>query len=166
MTVEGPAFPKWGLEGRGLDGAWPGGSKQVLTPGRHPAPAGTMDSEAFQHARDLLDLNFQCELAAGGMGRAWERGRGGDAVLTVPPIYPLSTGHEAHGPEADGAGHGGRQGGRANQAAGVAVVRLASPRWHAGWSPFQGEPGEPTDPKPACLHVLGEVWISKVCKAI
>ncbi|GAB1291653.1 RelA-associated inhibitor [Apodemus speciosus] len=25
----------------------------------HPAPAGTMDSEAFQHARDLLDLNFQ-----------------------------------------------------------------------------------------------------------
>ncbi|XP_027622997.1 relA-associated inhibitor, partial [Tupaia chinensis] len=26
---------------------------------RSPAPAGTMDSEAFQSARDLLDLNFQ-----------------------------------------------------------------------------------------------------------
>jgi hypothetical protein len=31
-----------------------------------------MDSEAFQSARDLLDLNFQCER---GRGRGW-RGRG------------------------------------------------------------------------------------------
>lgn len=32
------------------------------TPRRSPASAGTMDSEAFQSTRDLLDLNFQCEL--------------------------------------------------------------------------------------------------------
>lgn len=64
MTVEVPAF-----SGEGSGGAWPEGS--VLTPDRHPAPAGTMDSEAFQHARDLLDLNFQCELAAGWKGRTW-----------------------------------------------------------------------------------------------
>lgn len=31
-------------------------------PCRRPASAGTMDSEAFQSTRDLLDLNFQCEL--------------------------------------------------------------------------------------------------------
>lgn len=110
MTLESPIPILGAFLGFGPGGAWPGGSELVLHPGRHLAPAGTMDSEAFQNASDLLDLNFQCELGAGAGGQGPARGRGVGGVVLTSTSTP-SAGHEAHGPETDGVGHRGRQSG-------------------------------------------------------
>lgn len=74
-------------------------------------------------------------------GRGPRGGAGGGAWALPrnpgPHCYyrPPSSSREAHGPEEYGAGHGGGQGGRTDQAVGVAVVRLAGGvSWLAGQS--------------------------------
>lgn len=51
-----------------------------------------MDSEAFRSTRDVLDLNFQCELVGGGACRAGSWGKGGTqpkvSVLIATPSCP------------------------------------------------------------------------------